>query len=73
MSDVTTPEVVEGTSLWRDAWRRLLRNRAAVIGGLIVATMATIALAYPAIERWGTRFTVAENHPCLRHEPPGFR
>ena len=73
MSDVTTPEVVEGTSLWRDAWRRLLRNRAAVIGGLIVATMATIALAYPAIERWGTRFTVAENHPCLRHEPPGVR
>lgn len=73
MSDGSTPEVVEGTSLWRDAWRRLLRNRAAVVGGLIVATMATIALAYPAIERWGTRFTVAENHPCLRHEPPGVR
>lgn len=39
MSSVVTPaaveraELVEGTSLWRDAWRRLKRNRMAVISG----------------------------------------
>ena len=35
-------EVVKGTSLWRDAWRRLLKNRLAVFG-LIVVTFITVA------------------------------
>lgn len=40
-----TPEQLEhGTSLWRDAWHRLARNRLAVFGGitLIVLTLACI-------------------------------
>ncbi|MFN3660179.1 MAG: hypothetical protein ACK4TN_02945 [Brevinematales bacterium] len=28
-------EEVKGVSLWRDAWRRLLKNRMAVLGGLL--------------------------------------
>ena len=28
--------VVEGTSLWKNAWRRLLRNRLAVFGMVMV-------------------------------------
>jgi oligopeptide transport system permease protein len=38
--DLTRPP----ESLWRDAWRRLLRNRAAVIGGIfvIIVTIAAI-------------------------------
>jgi oligopeptide transport system permease protein len=34
-------------SLWADAFRRLLRNRAAVIGGIIVITLALVALFAP--------------------------
>jgi oligopeptide transport system permease protein len=37
------PALVEGTSLWKDAWRRLRRNRAAwfslwILGAMVVAT-----------------------------------
>ena len=66
-------EEIEGTSLWQDAWRRLLRNRAAVAGGLVVLFMIVMASSYEVISRFGTRFTLAENHPCLRHQPPGAR
>jgi oligopeptide transport system permease protein len=41
----TGPEIgafVTGTSLWSDAWRRLLKNRLAVFG-LIVVTIVTLA------------------------------
>jgi oligopeptide transport system permease protein len=30
-------ELVAGSSLWRDAWRRLLKNKLAVAGGIVVA------------------------------------
>lgn len=36
-------------SLWGDAWRRLLRNRAAVIGGVIIILLYTTALLAPVI------------------------
>ena len=35
-------EIVKGSSLWRDAWHRLLKNRLAVFG-LIVVTFITVA------------------------------
>src|SRR6267143_5990694 len=35
-------ELLAGGSLWRDAWRRLLRNRLAVFG-MVVAVMITVA------------------------------
>ena len=44
-ADVHPDEVgtfVRGTSLWRDAWRRLLKNKLAVLG-LIVVVIVTIA------------------------------
>lgn len=62
-----------GTSLWNDAFRRLLRNRAAVAGGLIVAMMALLAVSYPLISRYVTRFSHTETHACLRYQPPGMR
>ncbi|MBM4461066.1 MAG: ABC transporter permease [Chloroflexi bacterium] len=36
-------------SLWRDAWHRLLRNRAAVIGGLVILLFALTAILAPVI------------------------
>ena len=41
-ADVRTEEVVRGSSLWRDAWRRLLKNKLAVFG-LVVVVIVTIA------------------------------
>lgn len=39
---ITGDEFVRGTSLWQDAWRRLLKNKLAVFG-LVVVTVITIA------------------------------
>jgi ABC-type dipeptide/oligopeptide/nickel transport system permease subunit len=37
-------QAVRSTSLWRDAWRRLLRNRLAVAGGGVVILLCLIAI-----------------------------
>lgn len=39
----------KGESLWADAWRRLLRNKAAVVGGSIVLLLILTAIFAPAI------------------------
>lgn len=36
VSEVVRGEIVAGSSLWRDAWRRLLRNKVAVFGMIVV-------------------------------------
>lgn len=38
-----------GTSLWRDAWHRLQRNKLALAGMLIVVAMVVVAIATPWI------------------------
>ncbi|MCB9519654.1 MAG: ABC transporter permease subunit [Myxococcales bacterium] len=60
-------------SPWRDALRRLRRNRAAVAGAVYVTLIVAVALLYEPIARYGTRFTLAENHLCMRNQPPGAR
>ena len=35
---------VRGSSLWRDAWRRLLRNKLAVVGGVVVILLCLLAI-----------------------------
>ncbi len=37
-------EPAKGTSLWRDAWRRLLRNKLAVAGGITVILLCLVAI-----------------------------
>ncbi|KGE03114.1 ABC transporter permease [Pseudohaliea rubra] len=51
MSDVaSTLEYAEaGTSLWQDAWVRLRRNRLAVFGLVVMATLIVLALLTPWI------------------------
>jgi oligopeptide transport system permease protein len=48
---------VPGRSLWVDAWHRLLKNRAAVISGIIMAIMLVLVLAGPVLLPWGGDFT----------------
>ncbi|WP_207485788.1 ABC transporter permease subunit [Arenibaculum pallidiluteum] len=43
------PRPVRGRSLWADAWRRLLRNRAAVAGATILVLMALACVAGPML------------------------
>lgn len=39
----------KGTSLWRDAWRRLLRNRMAVLSGIVLLGVGVVTLLSPAL------------------------
>ena len=47
-------------NLWGDAWRRLIRNRLAVVGMVIVAVFTTIAVLAPVIAPYGENETVFE-------------
>ncbi|MFO7774880.1 MAG: ABC transporter permease subunit [Candidatus Hydrogenedentota bacterium] len=47
------PDVAPQSSLWRDAWRRLARNRAAVTGLGILCVLGLVALATPWIAPYG--------------------
>jgi oligopeptide transport system permease protein len=38
-----------GTSLWRDAWRRLRRNRMAVASGVLLVSIGLLTLAAPVL------------------------
>jgi oligopeptide transport system permease protein len=69
----STSELVEGSSLWRDAWRRLKKNYAALAGAMVVAFMAACALGYEALSAGFTHFTYDEQHPFIVPKPPGAR
>lgn len=45
----TATEPIDGTSLWRDAWRRLLRNKLAVFGMVAVIVIALSSIVGPAL------------------------
>jgi oligopeptide transport system permease protein len=45
----STSEAIEGTSLWRDAWRRLRKNRLAVFGIVIVVVIALASIVGPTL------------------------
>jgi oligopeptide transport system permease protein len=47
-------EVVAGSSLWRDAWRRLLKNKLAVFGMAVVVVVTVSALIGPTIIKRAT-------------------
>ncbi len=47
--EVISGEVVAGTSLWRDAWRRLLRNKLAVFGMIVVILILIASLIGPSV------------------------
>jgi oligopeptide transport system permease protein len=49
VAELVSGEVMKGSSLWRDAWRRLLRNRLAVIGMGIVVVVVVACLAGPTL------------------------
>jgi oligopeptide transport system permease protein len=42
-------EFVRGTSLWRDAWRRLLKNKLAVFGLIVVIVITVASIVGPTL------------------------
>lgn len=50
-------EVVKGASLWRDAWKRLLKNKLAVFGMIVMAIIAIAVIIGPAIIKATTGYT----------------
>jgi oligopeptide transport system permease protein len=59
---------VKGRSLWADAWAKLKRNRAAVVGGWIIASMALFVIVGPWFSRYAFDFTDFANSSI----PPSF-
>ncbi len=53
----TGDNVIVGTSLWRDAWRRLLKNKLAVFGMIVVAIIVLASIVGPAIIKATTGYT----------------
>ncbi len=49
-------EVILGTSLWKDAWRRLLKNKLAVFGMVVVILVAIASIIGPTIIRKTTGY-----------------
>ena len=50
-------EQVQGTSLWRDAWRRLLKNKLAVFGMVVVVLITLAAISGPFVIKKTTGYT----------------
>jgi oligopeptide transport system permease protein len=66
-------EFVRGTSLWLDAWRRLLKNKLAVVGLVIVAILTLASLIGPPIIKATTGFTydyIPREVELLKSFPP---
>lgn len=57
---IRSEELVQGTSLWQDAWKRLRRNRMAVVSAGIVVLLILACFAGPVIVKatWGYDYDV---------------
>jgi len=73
MSPVSETDIVLGTSLWRDAWRRLVRNKLAIVGMTFVAFIICASFIGPTIIELTTGFTydyIPSDSSQIRSFPP---
>jgi oligopeptide transport system permease protein len=66
---------VKGTSLWRDAWKRLKRNKLAMFGLWVLAIMVVAVTVGPLIIRWTTGYTydlIPTDSDLVRAMPPSW-
>lgn len=69
-------EAVKGASLWRDAWKRLLKNKLAVFGLIVVVLMTIAVIIGPAIIKWTTGFTydyIPPDGDLIKSFPPSMQ
>lgn len=68
-------EIIKGASLWRDAWKRLLRNKLAVFGMIVLAIMVVAVVIGPAIIVWTTGYTydmIPTDRDLVKALPPSW-
>lgn len=59
---IPVPEDLEqGSSLWRDAWHRLAKNKLAVLGGSLLIVLAVACLIGPLLSPYGNEETNLNN------------
>lgn len=66
-------EVISGASLWSDAWKRLIKNRLAVFGMIILALMLVAVIVGPQILYLATGFTadaIPSDGTLIKSFPP---
>jgi len=69
-------EIIKGASLWQDAWKRLLKNKLAVFGLVVLFLMLVAVIIGPAIIYWTTGFTydfIPPTGDLVRSFPPSFQ
>ena len=69
-------EIVKGTSLWKDAWRRLLKNKLAVFGLIVLAFMVIAVSLGPPIIYWLTGLTadyIPKDGDLIKSFPPSMQ
>lgn len=69
-------EIIKGTSLWKDAWRRLLKNKLAVFGLIVMVFIVVSVIIGPSIIYWTTGFTpyyIPENADLIKSFPPSLQ
>jgi oligopeptide transport system permease protein len=75
-SDKDSAPAISGTSLWKDAWRRLLKNKLAVFGMIVLGVMIVLVAIGPVILRWLTGITadyIPANGDLIKSFPPSLQ
>ena len=66
---------IKGASLWRDAWKRLRRNKLAVFGMTVLALMIVAVIVGPSLIYWTTGYTydlIPTDRELVRSMPPSI-
>jgi oligopeptide transport system permease protein len=69
-------QAVKGTSLWADAWKRLLKNKLAVFGLVVIAIMAIAVSIGPYLLQWIAGITpdgMPSRGELYKSSPPSSR
>lgn len=66
VADVTTDQLEQGTSLWRDAWARLRKNHLAVTGGIVLIVLTLLCVCGPWVSQ-----SYRDQNLNLGATPPG--
>jgi oligopeptide transport system permease protein len=71
---ITEADLVAGTSLWTDAWRRLKKNKLAMGGGIVVAIIVLLSLvgAVSIYYPWVLPYAYDETNLDVANQPPSW-
>ncbi len=69
-------QTIKGTSLWKDAWKRLLKNKLAVFGLVVLTIMVIAVIIGPPLIKVLTGFTadgIPSDGDLIKSFPPSFQ